>query len=251
MLTRRTGYGFSVVCALTFLLFSTAHAQNEFSLGELQPGQLVLNLSATEQQEVAQDTLNASLMFSTQGRDKSALQNEVNKAMRTALELLESTSGIEFNTSQYQVYMFDPAQPARRDVENPIWRAQQEVQMNSLDSAALLELVGQLQENGLVITSLYYSLSAAKYEEVAETLMLAALKKLQDRADSAADALSMGEAKLVEVSLDGSPNFAYKESFGVSLAMARDSAAEMAPPVADPGKTQVSLTVSARAVLSP
>src|SRR5688500_14022935 len=70
MLTRRTGYKFPVVCVLTFLLFSAAHAQNQFSLGELQPGQLVLNLSATEQQDVAQDTLNASLMFSTQGRDK-------------------------------------------------------------------------------------------------------------------------------------------------------------------------------------
>jgi hypothetical protein len=54
----------------------------------------------------------------------------------------------------------------------------------------------------------------------------------------------------VEVSLDGSPNFAYKERFNVGVALAVDSAA-MAPPVADPGETQVSLTVSARAVLSP
>lgn len=240
---------FYLICAASFFQLSVAQAQNQFSLGELQPGQLVLNLSATEQQDVAQDTLNASLMFSTQSRDKTAIQNEVNAAMRKALDILEGVDGIEYNTSVYQVYVFDPAQPSRRDVSNPTWRAQQEVQMHSVDSAALLEVVGQLQGNGLVVTSLYYSLSAAKYEEVAGNLMLATLKKLQDRADTAAGALSMSEAKLVEVSLDGSPNFAFKERFNVSnMAMAADA---IAPPVADPGETQVSLTVSARAVLSP
>lgn len=241
---------FLLFCAVGFFQLPTAHAQNQFSLGELQPGQLVLNLSATEQQDVAQDTLNASLMFSTQGRDKTAIQNEVNAAMRKALDILEDADGIEYNTSQYQVYVFDPAQPSRRDVSNPTWRAQQEVQMHSLDSAALLEVIGQLQDSGLVVTSLYYSLSAAKYEEVAGTLMLAALKKLQARANTAADALSMSEAKLVEVSLDGSPNFAFKERFNVAT-MATAADAAIAPPVADPGETQVSLTVSARAVLSP
>ncbi|MES2624897.1 MAG: SIMPL domain-containing protein [Pseudomonadota bacterium] len=249
MSNRKTNFAFPLLCALNILFFPVAFAQNQFSLGELQPGQLVLNLSATEQQSVAQDTLNASLMFSTQGRDKTTLQNDVNAAMRKALDLLEGSTGIEYNTTQYQVYMMDPAQPTRRDVNNPVWRAQQEVQMNSLDSASLLELVGQLQENGLVVTSLYYSLSTARYEEIADTLMVAALKKLQDRANSAAQALAMNEANLVEVSLDGSPNFTYKERFNVGVAMAADAA--FTPPVADAGETQVSLTVSARAVLNP
>lgn len=250
MVTTYKRFVLSLVCVTSFFHLSAALAQNQFSLGELQPGQLVLNLSATEQQDVAQDMLNASLMFSTQGRDKTAIQNEVNTAMRKALDILEDSTGIEYNTSQYQVYVFDPAQPSRRDLNNPTWRAQQQVQMNSLDAAALLEVVGQLQDNGLVVTSLYYSLSTAKYEEVAGNLMLAALKKLQDRANTAAEALSMSEANLVEVSLDGSPNFAYKERFSVgTMAMAADAA--IAPPVADPGETQVSLTVSARAVLSP
>jgi predicted secreted protein len=249
MVTRYRRVVFLMVCVMSVGLCSTAQAQNQFSLGELQPGQLVLNLSATEQQDVAQDTLNASLMFSTQGRDKTAIQNEVNTAMRKALDILEDANDIEYNTSQYQVYVFDPAQPSRRDINNPTWRAQQEVRMNSLDSAALLEVVGQLQDNGLVVTSLYYSLSTAKYEEVASGLMLAALRKLQERANTAAEALSMNEANLVEVSLDGSPNFAYRERFNVGMAMAADAA--ISPPVADPGETQVSLTVSARAILSP
>ena len=57
-------------------------AQNQFNLNELQAGQLVLNLSATEQLSVDQDTLNVYMQYSAQGRNTSALQNEVNEAMR-------------------------------------------------------------------------------------------------------------------------------------------------------------------------
>ena len=227
----------------------TAHAQNEFSLGVLQPGQLLLNLSATEQRDVDQDTLNASLQYSVQGRDRGELQNEVNIAMRKAIDILDDSDGVEYFTTQYQVYVVDAGRPSRTDVENPVWRAQQDVALTSLDSDALLEVMGQLQALGLVVTSQYYSLSPERYEEVAASLMQLALAKLQARANDAAAGLGKTKAELVEVSLDSSPNFpAYRER-GVAM-MAMDAAA-MAPPVAVPGETQVSMTVSARAVLSP
>ena len=125
--------------------------------------------------------------------------------------------------------------------------AQQEVALTSLDSDALLEVMGALQSAGLVVTSQYYSLSAQRYEEVAAELMQDALAKLQSRANEAAAGLGKGKAELIEVSLDGSPNFAFRER-GTLMAM---DAAAMAPPVAVPGETQVSMTVSARALLSP
>lgn len=228
---------------------SAAVAQNEFSLGTLQPGQLLLNLSATEQRDVDQDTLNASLQYSVQGRDRTELQNEVNTAMRQAIDILDDSEGVEYFTTQYQVYVVDAGRPSRTDVENPVWRAQQEVALTSLDSDALLELMGQLQAIGLVVTSQYYSLSTERYEEVAASLMQSALTKLQSRANDAAAGLGKTKAELVEVSLDSSPNFAAFRERGVAM-MAMDSAA-MAPPVAVPGETQVSMTVSARAVLSP
>lgn len=238
----------SILAALLLATGTSAFAQNEFSLGTLQPGQLLLNLSASEQQDVAQDTLNASLQYSAQGRDRTLLQDEVNTAMRKALDILEDADGVEFFTTQYQVYVIDAGRPTRTDVENPVWRAQQEVALNSMDSDALLEVMGLLQAAGLVVTSQYYSLSAAKYEEVAAGLMQAALAKLQNRADEAAKGLGKSRAELVEVSLDGSPNFAYRERAVVAYAM---DASAMAPPVAAPGETQVSMSVSARAVLSP
>lgn len=233
--------------ALALAASTATFAQNEFALGTRQPGQILLNLSASEQREVDQDTLNASLQYSAQGRDRTALQNEVNTAMRKALDILEDSNGIEYFTTQYQVYVVDAGRPSRTDVENPVWRAQQEVALKSMDSDALLEAMGKLQAAGLVVTSQYYSLSTERYEEVASDLMQAALAKLQSRANEAAAGLGKNEAELVEVSLDSSPNFAFRER--AVYAMAADAA--VAPPVAEPGKTQVTMTVSARAVLSP
>jgi predicted secreted protein len=234
--------------AVLALAGTATFAQNEFALGTRQPGQLLLNLNATEQRDVAQDTLNASLQYSAQGRDRTALQDEVNRGMRKALDILEDAKGVEYSTTQYQVYIVDAGRPTRADVDNPVWRAQQEVALTGMDSNALLEVMGQLQAAGLVVTSQYYSLSTERYEEVASDLMQAALAKLQSRANEAAAGLGKSTAELVEVSLDGSPNFAFRER--AVYAMAADAAA-VAPPVAVPGETQVSMTVSARAVLSP
>jgi predicted secreted protein len=236
--------------SFVFLLSASQIAlpQNEFSLGALQPGQLLLNLNATEQRDVAQDTLNATLQYSAQGRDRTELQDEVNSAMRKALDILEESEGVDYFTTQYQVYVIDAGRASRTDVENPVWRAQQDVALTSMDSDALLEAMGLLQAAGLVVTNQYYSLSPEKYEEVAAGLMEAALAKLQSRANEAASGLGKSRAELVEVSLDGSPNFPFRES---SMAFRMSADAAVAPPVAVPGETQVSMTVSARAVLSP
>jgi predicted secreted protein len=238
----------SILLPMLLALPLCSQAQNQFVLGELQPGQLLLNLNATEQEEVDQDTLNINLQFSVQGRDRIQLQNEVNEALRKTIALLEADGRVKFSTTQYQVYTIEAGRPSRTDVENPVWLAQQGISLASIDSAAVLELTGQLQALGLTVSAQYYSLSAARYEEVAARLLDAALIKLQQRADTAAGSLGKNRAELVEVSLDGSPNFAYLEK---GMVMAMRGAADMATPVAAPGETTVSMSVSARAVLYP
>ena len=224
-------------------------AQNQFSLGTLEQGQLMLNLNITEQQSVEQDTLNANLSFVVQGRNRSEIQNELNSTMKEALDLLNAAAGLNYQTSQYQVYIVETNRPSKTDLSNPVWRARQSVQITSVDSVAMLETVGQLQNLGMTLSGLNYSLSPARYEEVSAQLLQAALAKLQNRAESAAVALGKSRAELVEVSMDGSPNFGGYRERGAVFAMAADST--MATPVADPGETNVSVSVSARAVLSP
>lgn len=226
-------------------------AQNQLSLGELQTGQLALNLSITEQQQVEQDTLNAFLVFMAQGRDQTALQDEVNAAMQKALALLRANPSVNSRTTHYQVYVVPNPRPTRADLSDPVFRAQQGVNLDGTDSAALLELTGQLQAAGFALNGLHYSLSADAHERIAGELLAVALTKLQVRADGAAVTLGKKRADLVEVSMDGSPNFMMmRQRAGMeSMSMAADAA--FSAPVAEPGETTISVSVSARAVLSP
>lgn len=223
-------------------------AQNQLSLGELQPGQLVLNLSATEQQEVAQDTLNATLDFAVQGRDQVALQNQVNTALKKALDTAKAVEGVHVQTGYYQVYQVQN-EPGVFSADNPVWRAQQSLQLDSLDSVALLALIGELQGTGLTVSNLYYSLSPARYEQVSAELTTQVLQTLQQRAENAGSALGKHSAALVEVSLDGNANVPATREVYAMAARAMDM--KMETPSAEPGETTVSVTVSARAILSP
>lgn len=241
----------SLTAILPLLLSPLASAQNQLNLGQLEAGQLVLNLSLTEQAQVDQDTLNASLQYVAQGRDRRALQEEVNRAMQAALAVAREASTVQAETSHYHVQIVQTGRPSRTDIENPVFRAQQGLQLKSEDSAALLELLGALQAEGLTLSGLYYSLSPAAHERVAGELLHSALTKLQSRASDAASVLRKGSAELVEVSMDGSPNFMEARMRMPMMAMAADSAVDFAPPAAEPGQTTVSVSVSARAVLSP
>jgi uncharacterized protein len=226
-------------------------SQNQLNLGQLPPGALVLNLSATEQQQVQQDTLNVSLEFAAQGKDKSALQDQVNKAIQQALGYLRAlnNSAIHYQTNNYQVYVINNDGSVFND-STAIWRAQQGLQLDSTDSERLLEVIGALQQQGLSVSNLYYSLSRSKYEAVASELSGKVLVTLQQRADATAKVLKKSKAELIEVSLDGNSNIvAAPYARGYELAMS--SADKATPPSADPGETEVSVSVAARAILSP
>ena len=131
---------------------------------------------------------------------------------------------------------------------NSVLRAQQGIQMTSMNSEALLVITARLQKIGLTVSNMYYSLSSERYEKVSDSLMNVTLLKLQARADKAATTLNKSRADLVEININGEQNF-----FGGRMAMAsetRSMDSNMAAPVAEPGEPQVNITVSARALLS-
>jgi len=239
-----------VVLAWLFLSFSLAkaHAQNQFDLGRLEPGQTLLNLSVTQQAEVDQDQLTAVLRYSTRGSNQTELQEEVNRIMAKALSLLENTQGLEYATQQYHVYAMTPPRASKRDLENPTWQAQQSLGITGTDSAVLLDIAGRLQKAGLEMVRLDYSLSPEKHRSVSDNLLAEALESLQARADETAKLMGRSSAALLEVSLDNSQNVMSRHR---AMPMAAAESADFSAPVAEPGKTTVSITVSARALLSP
>ena len=225
-----------------------ASAQNNFDLDILNPGEILVNLNVSEQAQVEQDTLHATLYYSAQGRDRVALQDEVNRTITGALELLED-SDIQYSTQGYRVYQVRPDRPIRNESENLSWRAQQGVQLTDQDSGIVLDLVAELQNLGLTLSGLNYSLSPARQEEVSDSLMEAALNRLRGRADAAAAALGKSGVEIIEISMNNNNGGAFR-SASMSFSVASEQR-DVATPVAEPGLTTVVFTVSARVILLP
>lgn len=237
-----------VVTLLLTIMSAAASAQNNFNLEALNLGEIMVNLNANEQAEVEQDTLNVQMNYITQGRDRVALQDEVNRVMAQALELLEEGE-VEYATQGYQVYPDQSGRPARGGTGITSWRAQQGVSLTSQDSDAVLSLMAELQGIGLSVGNMYYSLSPERQEEVADGLMDATLAKLRNRAQAAAVSMGKREAEIIEITMNSNNTGGY---FGRASSMALTTVgAEMATPVAEPGMTTVIFNVSARVILVP
>lgn len=248
MITKRATYQSArAFFGLLLVLVATGvSAQNNFNLEVLNPGEIMVNLTANEQTQVEQDTLHANLYFAAQGRDRVALQDQVNRKMAEAQEVLEE-SDLEYSIQQYRVYQVQPNRPTRGDSEVPLWRAQQSVQITSQDSAAVLDLIAELQGLELTMGGMNYSLSNARQEEVADSLMAAALAKVNSRAQAAAAALSKSGVEILELTMNSNNSVGFYR--GATMAM--EATMDVATAVAEPGMTTVMFNVSARAILLP
>ena len=240
------------------LLFaSPAAAQETTSLLDLPAGQTLLNLSATERVEVEQDVLVATLRYEAEDTDPKALQNEINEIMKEAAEAARAIESVKVSTQQYYVYPHDPYPPETgslsrgdgEDARKRTWRGSQGIELKSAAADDLLALTGRLQEMGLVMSGLNYMLSPEKMEETKDALMEDALAKVKAKADRAAGALGKTNADMLEVTIESDGGY-YPQPMMRSMAM--DSGmAEMATPVAEPGESEITLTVSAKVLLKP
>ncbi len=223
-----------------------AAAQVEDPILTLPDGQVILNISATERREVEQDLLVATLSYVATNRDARALQNEINTAMKKAVDLARKEEKVKVNTGSYQVY--EQTDPRTKEKK---WRGSQSLTLKSKDADAVLELAGKLQEMKLTMNGLSYMLSPETAADIHDSLMEDALARLQRRADRAAKALNKSSAELREVNTQGG-GIPYQQvrhrGAVMEMAMASDA---MAAPVAEAGETTITLTVSARAILKP
>lgn len=234
------------LCLFPMLSASPASAQMEDPILTMPDGQAILNISATERREVEQDLLVATLSFKSVNKDSSVVQNEINKKMKEAVELAKKEKEIKVNTGSYQVY--EQTDPRTKETK---WNGSQSLTLKSKDSEMILTLVGKLQSMGLTSNGLNYMLSPETAVEVQDSLMEAALKQLQDRADRAAKALGKSTAELRDINVQGT-DVPYQPMYGRGQVMMMAKAEmDMAAPVAEAGESTITLTVNARAILKP
>lgn len=231
-----------------FLLFfiltpSISMAQGGMS-NTLPPGGTLLNISATESVEVEQDMLVANLRVEKRLSDAKELQQEINMMMKQAVEEAKKFDGLDISTNQYYVHEYNTK-------TEKLWRGSQGLTIKSKEADDVLELSGRLQDLGFLMNGLNYQLSPEKHEEVRESLLETALDKLVARSKRVGSAIDKPNVDLWEVNVDAAPSPAYPQpmmmhSRAASMDMAESA---MAAPVAQAGKNQISLTVSAKVIL--
>ncbi len=240
--------------ALCTLTSNIARAQDN-GLSLPPEGTTIINFSATEKRTMPQDLLIASLRIEVDDKTSPAIvQKKINEAMTKALELAKKESAFKVSTGAYSVYKYDQQVVVNKqtgEVKNePVWKGSQTIDIESKDSTKLLDTVGKIQDMGFAMNNLAYTLSPEVMEKVRDELMVEALKKLTAKADIVAKTLGKSKADLVDVNVDaGGPIMPMYKTMMARGEMAMDAAAPMAPPVAQAGETDVSLTVSARALI--
>lgn len=219
--------------------FSAANAQDYKTILDIPPGTTLVSLSATEQVEIEQDILVAHLQYQATNSNPKTLQDEINEKMTKAVEEARKVKDIEVSTQQYYVYETQPR----------LMQGTQGMMLRGKNSGAILELTGKLQEMGLTMSGLGYEVSPEAFEKTRDGLLENALVKLKTKAERTAKALGKTEAEMLQINVDMGGGY-YPQPMMMRGDMAVMSAeAKMAAPVADPGKSQVSLTVSAQALL--
>lgn len=238
------------------LFGAPAHAQNGNGLNLPPAGQTIINFSATERRMVPQDLLIASLRIEVDDDNPMVIQRKINEAMTKALELAKKESAFKVSTGGYTVHRYNRPIPRRTGTDeqkyDETWRGSQTIEIQSKDSAKLLDVTGAIQGMGFAMNNLSYTLAPETVERVRDELMVEALKRLQSKAGIVAKTLGKANYELVDVNVDtGGPIVAAYRGVMMRAEAAMAQSDAMPAPVAEAGETDVSLTVSARALIKP
>jgi uncharacterized protein len=124
------------------------------ALAQEEPAETRLVLNETASREVEQDTLVAVLVARDEAPSPREAQAAVNALMTAAIERARGVEGVRPSTGGYRVYQHIDHAGERGD-----WIAEQDLQLVAADAAVLLELVGTMQDEGLIVGGLSYRLS--------------------------------------------------------------------------------------------
>ncbi|MDP1931112.1 MAG: SIMPL domain-containing protein [Gammaproteobacteria bacterium] len=225
----------------TMMLPVAALAQD---INLLPEGQTLITLSVTERISVEQDTLIATLRIEREDGNAQVLQRQINAAMEEALNEAEGVSEVKTSTGYYSVYQYN-TQPQGGRVAT-VWRGSQSITLEGQDAQKVLELAGEIQGMGFVMSDLSYTLSTSKADEVRDGLMESAISRARANAERAARALGKSDVDIATLDVDAA--LGYAQPMFMARGVAMDAMAEKAAPVAEAGESEVSLTVRVQAV---
>lgn len=189
------------------------------------------------------DRIHVDLRAEAKGPDPRQVQADVNRRMAAALQLVKGNGAVTGESGSYTVFQdYEPKGAGQ-------WHASQALSLSGRDFGAVLEVAGQLQSAGLVMSGMRFDLAPDTLKSAEDELTATALDGLRQRAERIAAEMGMRIERYKELDVgnvseqDGRPPVPMR-------AMASASAA-MPPPVAEGGEATISLVISAQVVLQP
>ncbi len=204
----------------------------------------LLHLSETATVTEHPDELDASLRVETNSATAAEAQRRVNAAMGDALAAVKAVQAVTVSTGAYFVWRVGPTSLDRTEH----WQANQSLELTSHDGAALLKLVGELQQKGLAVAQLGWRLSDSAAHAARAEATRKAIGALRGRAGDAAGLLGLRFERFKEVRLDSTR----PPPMPRLMMMAAPAASSAAPPPsAEPTDVSISATADADVVLLP
>ncbi len=228
----------SMVCPCGLLLvaglaLATASARAE----------TLLRLSETATVMEHPDELDATLRVDVTAPNPAQAQRQVNTTMEAALSAAKAVAGVTVSTGGYFVWRVGPTPSALPEH----WQANQSLELTSHDGAALLKLVGDLQQKGLAMGQLGWRLSDAATRTARAEATRKAIAALRGRAEEAAALLDLRFGSFKEVNLDSTR----PPPIARMMAMSAAASASAPPPSAEAADVSISATAEADVVLLP
>ncbi len=208
------------------------------------PGKTEIHLTQQAMRVMARDRLRAELRIEAKGNNGRAIQAEINKRMAAALAKVKAYPAVTAETGSYSVNRdYSTKEPDR-------WEGSQSLSLASEDFDAVLNLVGDLQSSGLLMSQLQFFLAPETLTAVQDDLTATALDAIRNRATNVARNLGMSidHYRLIGI---GNVHEDTDRSAGRSATAGAARSGKMSPPAVQAGDATVMLSVTADVVLAP
>jgi len=202
-----------------------------------------IDLSASAEQDVANDLLIAIVYSEVQADRQSDAADRVNDNITWAARRADDARGVTTQTLQYTT------RPVYANNSRIVgWQARQSLRLESRDSNRLSELLGTLQER-VAIQSVNYAVSKQALDTAEDALIGEALARFESRAKLVAEQLGRTGYRIVRINIGTSGPQPMPAPFRTMRMDA--AAAEIAPPTLDAGVQTVTVSVNGTIELSP
>ena len=200
-----------------------------------------LDLSVTGKAYNPANALDAELTARTSAASAGKAQAGLNQMVASALRKAHAVKGVTVTTAGYNV---SPVYPKRT-----MWEARQSLSLTmqaapeSQAAQPMLALLGQLQQNGLMLESLQGTLTALARHQAEQAAIQDAVKRLKAQAAAVAGALGDQPGEITHLRLNlGAP--AFQPMMRAPMAM-EAAAMQASPPSVSPAPLAEQATLTA------